>query len=206
MNRFSLSLAFTLAFVGHVLAAPEVSPAEAKLREGLRTTMLQLRAAQTEKAALQAAQAELEQKNQTLTEQLAAATQQLAADKETSDKRIAELTDRVVVRGNEAMALQQEVDKWKAAQKEAAALAAKKESDRAKVTSEKIVLERKVADQQAKNAAMYKIGSEVLSRYEKFGLGTAITAREPFIGVTRIKLQNLIQDLGDQLADQKIKP
>ena len=74
------------------------------------------------------------------------------------------------------------------------------------MTSEKIVLERKVADQQVKNAEMFKISNEILTRYEKFGLGTAIAAREPFVGLTRIKLKNQIQDLGDKLADQKIKP
>ena len=206
MTYRPLLFALTFTLAGSVLAAPEVNPAEAKLREGLKNTMLQLRAAQTEKATLQAAQAELEQKVQTLTEQLEALTKQSAADKEASDKRITELTERTVAKGNEIMALQQELDKSRLAHKAAADLAAKKEGERAKINSEKIVLERKVADQQAKNAAMYKIGSEVLTRYEKFGLGTAVTAREPFVGLTRIKLQNLIQDLGDQLADQKIKP
>ena len=52
----------------------------------------------------------------------------------------------------------------------------------------------------------YKTGSEILSRYENFGLGEAIVAREPFVGITRVKLQNLIQEYGDKLADQKIKP
>jgi chromosome segregation ATPase len=206
MTYRPLFLTLALACATQTLPAAEVNPAEAKLREGLRSTMLQLRTVQTEKAVLEAAKVELEQKSEELTAKLDALTKQLADEKETSEKRIADLTDRVVVRGNEAMALQQEVDKWKAAQKEAAALAAKKEGERAKVNSEKIVLERKVADQQAKNAAIYKVGVEVLNRYEKFGLGTAITAREPFIGITRVKLQNLIQDLGDQLADQKIKP
>ncbi len=53
---------------------------------------------------------------------------------------------------------------------------------------------------------MYKIGTEVLTRYENFGLGTALTAREPFTGSTRVRMQNLAQDLGDKLADQRIKP
>ena len=58
----------------------------------------------------------------------------------------------------------------------------------------------------AKNAAMYKIGTEILSRYEKFGLGDVITRKEPFIGTTRVKFENLMQDFSDGLTDQKIKP
>jgi chromosome segregation ATPase len=205
MRRIVITILVLAAFVS-ALRAAEVNPAEAKLREGLKNTMLQLRAVQMEKAALEAAKAELEEKVQTLTTQAEAMTKQLADEKVASEKRITELTDRVVARGNEVMQAQSELEKWKISQKEAAALATRKEAERAKVTSEKIVLERKVAEQQAKNSKMFEIGSEILNRYEKFGLGTAIAAREPFVGLTRIKLKNQFQELGDKLADEKIKP
>ena len=206
-SNISLLVGFALV-VGTIQAAEPAGPsaAEVKLREGLKNTMLQLRAVQTEKAALEASKAELEAKVAALTEQVETMGKQLASDKETSDKRVADLTERLVTRGNEAMHFQQDLDKSNAAYKQAADLAAKKESERAKLASEKIVLERKVADQQVKNAAMFKIGTEVLDRYAKFGLGTAVTAREPFVGLTRVKLQNLVQDYGDKLVDQKIKP
>jgi hypothetical protein len=45
-----------------------------------------------------------------------------------------------------------------------------------------------------------------LDRYEKFGLGDALTAREPFVGLTKVKFQNLVQDYQDKLSDQKVKP
>jgi len=204
-SNISLLVGFALV-VGTIQAAEPAGPsaAEVKLREGLKNTMLQLRAVQTEKAAIEASKAELEAKVAALTEQVETMGKQLASDKETSDKRVADLTERLVTRGNEAMHFQQDLDKSNAAYKQAADLAAKKES--AKLASEKIVLERKVADQQVKNAAMFKIGTEVLDRYAKFGLGTAVTAREPFVGLTRVKLQNLVQDYGDKLVDQKIKP
>ncbi len=201
-----LTTLLILTSIFPALAAPEVNPAEAKLREGLKATMLQLRAVLAEKGALEATKAELEQKVQTLTEQSDGLTKQLADEKATAEKRIKELTDSVVTRGNELMQTQTELEKWKASQKEAAALAAKKEAERAKVNSEKIVLERKVADQQVKNTKMYEIGSEILARYERFGLGTAIAAREPFVGLTRVKLKSQFQELGDKLEDQKIKP
>jgi chromosome segregation ATPase len=204
--RSILTPLLVIASFTSALSAPEVNPAEAKLREGLKNTMLQLRAVQTEKGVLEAAKAELEQKVQTLTEQTEALTKQLADEKAASEKRITELTERVVKRGDEVMQFQGELAKSQAAHKEAAALAAKKEAERAKVNSEKIVLERKVAEQQAKNAKMFEIGNEILGRYEKFGLGTAIASREPFVGLTRIKLKNMFQELGDKLADQKIKP
>ena len=54
--------------------------------------------------------------------------------------------------------------------------------------------------------ALPRLVRQALSRYEKFGLGTALTSREPFVGTTRVKFENLVQDYSDQLADQKIKP
>ena len=73
--------------------------------------------------------------------------------------------------------------------KQSAELARKTEAERAKLSSENIQLKRVVADQRMKNAKMFEIGTEILTRYSKFGLGTAITAREPFIGVTRARLR-----------------
>jgi hypothetical protein len=49
------------------------------------------------------------------------------------------------------------------------------------------------------------LGKEILERYEKFGLGTALTAREPFVGTTRVRLQNLVQEYSDKLSEQRIK-
>ena len=168
--------------------------------------MLQLRTVQTEKAALEVAKAGLEEQVQTLAGQTEAMTKQLADEKAAAEKRISEQTERLSERTTSVIKLETELAQAQKAHKEAAALAAKKEAERAKVNSEKIGLDRKVADQQAKNAKMFEIGSEILGRYEKFGLGTAIAAREPFVGLTRIKLKNLFQELGDKLADEKIKP
>ncbi len=202
------TLAAFLAIASSAVAlhAAEMSPTEIKLRETLKNTLIQLRDANTAKAALEIAKAELEQNVQALTEKGEALTKQLAEEKAAAEKRITEQTERLVERGNVVMKLEGDLAASQKAHKEAAALAAKKEADRARVTSEKIVLERKVADQQVKNAKMFEIGSEILNRYERFGLGTAIAAREPFVGLTRVKLKNQFQELGDKLTDQKIKP
>jgi len=75
-----------------------------------------------------------------------------------------------------------------------------------KLAAEKLALERQVQDQQFKNIEMYKAAMEVLGRYEKFGLGDAILAREPFTAAQRVKFQSLVQDFADQLTDARISP
>ena len=187
-------------------AADQQVSAEAKLREGLRNTTLQLREVTAERDTLKATQAALEQEKQAIQETLDAAIKQSAEDKAAAEKTSAGLDAKVVSQANEILRLSESLAKWKASQAEAVELARKKEAARAQLASEKIVMQRRIDDQQMKNAEMYKIGTEILTRYERFGLGTAITAREPFVGTTRVKLQNLVQDYGDKLADQRITP
>ncbi len=195
-----------IACIAPLHAADQPNPAEAKLREGLKNTMLQLRTVQGEKAVIEGAKTELEAKVAELTERVEKIEKDLLDAKAAAEKKDKEQTERLVEKGNYAMKLETDLNASQKAHKEAAALAAKKEGERAKLLSEKVVLQRKVEDQQTRNLEMYKVGMEVLTRLEKFGLGTAIVAREPFVGLTKVKFQNLVQDYGDKLADQKIKP
>jgi len=188
------------------VAADQPSPAELKMREALRNTMLQLRTAETEKANLQAANTELTEKNKASEEKVTALSKQLADDKVAADKTAAELVDKVAQRDTDIVQLKEALEKWKAGYAQVLTVAKTKEAERARFEAKSIALDRVVADQQRKNATMYQLGTEVLSRYEKFGLGDALLSREQFIGITRVKFENLMQDYADKLSDAKIKP
>ena len=201
-----IALGLILLLPKGLLAAAESNSPEMRMREQLRSTMLQLRDSQTQTATLQASQAESDQKNKALTVQVEALTKRLAADKDASDKSIADLKSKLENRDAKVAELGDSLEKWKTSQKQAAELAAAKESQRAKLAADVIGLQQHVADQQVRNLAMFKLGSEILVRYEKFGLGEALLAREPFTGISRVKLRTLVQDYQDKLVDQKIKP
>ncbi len=96
------------------------------------------------------------------------------------------------------------IGKWKKSYSEVTALAAKKEAERVKLEAEIHQARAPGRGPEDENIAMYKMGMEVLDRYEGFGLGDAVLAREPFVGTTRVKFQNLIQEYADKLADQRI--
>jgi len=204
-----LALGLLLALPAGALRAAEPgqpSAAEQKLRESLRNTMLQLRNSENDKAVLQAAQAESDEKNKALTEQLEKLNKQIVADKDAADKAIADLQGKIDERDKAIGALKEGVAKLQAEIKRVSDIANATEAQRAKLNDQVILLNRRVADQQTKNAGMFKIANEILLRYEKFGLGDALTAREPFTGITRVKLQSLFEDYQDKLTDQKIKP
>ena len=184
------------------LRAEEKADPSVRLREAMKSMALQLRNIQAERDALSAKQVEAEQKQKELETQIKTLTKNAAEDKTTIDSLKAQLSEKETRNAQ----LAQELEKWKAGCNKAVELAKTKEAERAKLAERAIVLDRTVADQKTKNAEMFKIGNEILTRYEKFGLGTAITAREPFTGLTRVKLQNLVQDYSDKLGEQRIKP
>lgn len=205
--KFPSTLAGALCVL--LLAAPPSLHAQdddsAKLRDTLRNALLQTRDLQNKVATLEAKDADNAITIADLEKKLAAAQKQLAEDKSMADRAIALLQDKNAEQEAEIGRLRVALEKWKASHKEAAALAQKTEIQRAKLAKEKIELERIVTDQRAKNNEMYKAGLEILDRYKNHSFGDAILAREPFSGTMRAKLQSLSQDLGDKLADARIK-
>jgi len=192
---------------------PAAGGAEAKLREQLRTALMQLRAAETEKANLQASQATLDTQNKALAAELETKKKEfdkLAAESEAeqlkSKKEIAELTGRLSEREADLAKHRVALEKWRLAHRQVTGVAQKKEEQRAASSQKVIELERKVADRERKNVELFKVGNEILDRYAKFGFGQALAAREPFTGLTRTKLESLVQDYKDRLLDNTITP
>lgn len=196
MKHSSLLLLSTVVLsLGAASAVLAADDAETKMREQLRSTMLQLRSLQNEKAALQAQETANEEKVKALTAQVATRTKQAADAEKTSTDQATEITK-----------LKEALDKWKIAYQQASDVATAKETERAKLADKAVAAERRVADLERRNAALFKLGNEILRRYERFGLGDALAAKEPFTGLARVKLENLVQDLDDKLSEQKARP
>ncbi|MDB6119365.1 MAG: hypothetical protein JWO08_3146, partial [Verrucomicrobiaceae bacterium] len=192
---------------------PAAPTAESRLRDALKKLTVRVSEAEAGRATSQAAQAEAEAKNTELTAKLEEATttiakltKQAAADKESTDRTIDGLNGKLAARDKDVAALKEALGKWKDGFNQARNVAIAKESERKQASDKLIIADRKVAEYERKNAAMYKMGTEVLSRYESFGLGTALLSREPFVGTMRVKFENMIQDYGDKLNIERIKP
>ena len=196
-------LAAAAFLLAPALLAADEDPT-AKFREALKDTMLKLRAVQTDLANTQAAQYAAEAKATELTAKTEFLNKELANERNTSTNMIADLNKKIADRDNSILELNAALAKWKKSYGEVAKLASKREGQRATLDTKRIELERKVQEEQAKNIEMYQAGMEILDRYEKFGLGDAILAREPFTAAKRVKFQNLVQDLSDKLTDARI--
>ena len=182
-----------------------LNPAEQKMREALRNTMIQLRDANAKLTTSQAAQAESEEKTKDLQGQLETITNKSAADRKAAGETIDDLKTKLSASEMQVIHLTESLGKWKIGYAKMAEYAKGTESKRAELASKVVLLDRRIAEEEAKNAEMYRLGIEVLDRYAKFGLGTAILAREPFVGITKVKFQTLVQDYQNKLTDQTIR-
>lgn len=167
--------------------------------------MIQLRDANAKLATAQAAVADDEEKIKGLQADLDALKKKSTSDKKTADDTIDDLKTKLATDDLQINHLTESLGKWKLGYAKLAEYAKATEGKRAELASKIILLDRRIAEQQVKNAEMYRLGNEVLDRYAQFGLGTAISAREPFVGITKVKFQTLLQDYQNKLTDQTIK-
>jgi chromosome segregation ATPase len=182
-----------VASVGSVGLAADISPNEARLRESVKGLMVQLRTIQAERDTLDAAKNEHEQKAKELGEKLAALTKASDTEREGFERTVSGLRGKVAELEKENGGLKADLAQAVGVGNQTADRLKKKEADGLKLGERIVDLERKVSEGQRKNLELHRLGKEILERYEKFGLGTALTAREPFVGTTRVRLQNLVQ-------------
>jgi len=191
------------------LIVPSVFAAEdaegGRLRDTLRSTVLQLRNAQTDLANAQAAQTAQTDEIKSLKEQLALLKKNNADDRTLAEKKAEDLKTKLAELSGEITRFKEASEQWKTEYEKTVTLAKTTEAKRTQLFSDILVYERQVADLRAKNAALFRLGKEILGRYEKVGLGEQFLAREPFVGRTRVALENLVQDYDDKLTDQRAK-
>jgi len=209
--KFLTPLLLAVLMVANTSRAAEAADPSQKLREQLRATLLQLRSSQTEAANAQAAQAisdakakDLDTKAKDLEKRNASLAKQSNADKAAAEETIAKLNNQLAERDKRIAQYSEALEKWKSGYQEAAGIARAKEDERAKLASEAIVLKRTVADREAKNIALFNVSNEILDRFANYATGKAIAAREPFIGTSRVKVENLVQGYKDKILDNRI--
>ncbi|MES2920319.1 MAG: phage major capsid protein [Verrucomicrobiota bacterium] len=194
------------------LHAAEPADPSSKLREQLRGVMLQLRTAQTDAANAQAAQATAEAANKDLAAKItelekanATLTKRSNTEKAASDQSIATLEAKVADRDARIVQFTQALEHWKEGYQKAAEVARTKEEERAKLASQLSSAKLTIADRERKNIALFNVSNEILDRYQGYALGKALAAREPFIGTTRVKVENLVQGYQDKILDNRIQ-
>lgn len=204
--------AFLLAaLLAPLSAAAREGDDTVRLREALKSLNLQLRGAQSETANAQAASIAAEQRAAELGTKLAGLEKryaELAREfndyKADTDKKTAALNNRLAEREKRLADYIAALDKWKAAHQAAIAVVRKAEAELAGRREELASLKNTVADRERKNLALFRISGEILDRYENYALGKALSAKEPFIGTTRVEIENQVEGYRDRILDQRL--
>ncbi len=210
MNRILSATFLLLTAAAPLHARPQADPA-AKLREQLKATLLQLRAARTEAANARAAQAVaeaktagLEERNKQLQARVAAQGGEIAEIRAASEESAIKLNNTIAGRDKRIAQYRQGLAEWKAGYHKAAAVARRKEEQRAALASEIVTLRHTVADRERKNIGLFNTACEILDRFEKFSLGKALSAREPFIRSNRVRIESLVEGYRSDIIDNRI--
>lgn len=195
-------LGLTAAFAADPAAK---SPVEDRLRANLRDLTVQLRTAQNDLAAAQAAQTTAQDEKRAVTEKFDAFKTQVAAQRAETDRTLAALQAQLAERKAAQEKLTATLAAARAENERLTAALQQSEGTVRELTVARDLLDRRAADLQAKNLALFLTANEILRRYENYSLGKALLAKEPFVGTTRAKLETLVQDYRDKLSDQRAR-
>jgi len=210
-RRFLLLSAVALAaLVAARRATGAESATETRLRDALRAATAQVRTLEDERSRLQAADAEQKKEIEELKKKLAAATAAAAAAAHrppppTNERELAECTKRAAEQTEAKEKLGETLGQCQAALREATQATRAAEDAHAQVDAQLGPLNDRISLCENRNEKMYLIAKGVLDRYEKMSAWEMIRAREPFLGLSRVQLENMAQADEDKLRDQRLK-
>jgi chromosome segregation ATPase len=194
-------LAIGLAGIGQHAAFADATT-EAQLRAALQSSTAQIATLEDQVANLQASQAP----DVATIEALRAQLQNLQAGKGSvasnakNDAALAALKKQLAAR-NAALANSQSA--YTAAASAASAAASENAALKAQLDSTNSSL----ASCQTKNTELFNLGNQILDAYShKDDFFGSIADREPFTGLKRVQLENIVQDDQDKLLDNHITP
>ncbi|WP_175995141.1 hypothetical protein [Burkholderia vietnamiensis] len=169
-----------------------------KLRSQLRSTVQELRQLQDNQAQLQADKAAAEKQRDDALAQLKAAQAQLAAARgdtgaEAAAKRA--LAAERAAREQDARSLA----KYKASYDDLLAVSRTRDAQNVQAQQDLAARDTQLKTCEAHNAALYRVGHEILDAYEHVGIGTFFASRQPFAQSARVKYDELAQRYGDAL-------
>ncbi|NVO18006.1 MAG: hypothetical protein HXX10_28635 [Rhodoplanes sp.] len=185
---------------GVTISGPALAQSETdRLRDALRSATAQTRSLEDQRTQLQAKLAEADRARDTLQKQLDGLKTQLR-EVEAAHRTAVETFNQKIEERNETL------ERWKAAYGEAATVARAKDAERSKFEGEANACKARTKSCEAKNKELVKVGHDLMKAYEDVTIGDMISGREPLLGIRRVGVQNLLQDYGSKIREQKVVP
>jgi hypothetical protein len=176
------------------------SDAETRLRAALKTASARIRELEEQNATLTAKQADADREKQTMSQKAAEDDKALAELHKQTDSDKAALEQAVATQHQQ----QDSIAKWQASYSEAADKARTRDTDAKQLDTVLGQMRPRLQSCEAKNAALYKIGEDVLDLYDKKDFFDIVTG-EPVTKLKRVELENTMQDYEDKMRDNKVE-
>ena len=208
----ALMLASTLA-VPNVWAQDKPGARE---REGLRRAQLQVQQARQEKTAREAKMAGVEQEKATVTQEKDKLASQVrgaqakAKEEATKSQQLLAERDALAAEKQSLQSQKSELEKRlseltaKQADTERLLTTTQTQKKQADATLE--TRERQLASCESKNVKLYQHGRDVINQCQDQNASGRLLRIEPFTGIKRVELENLLEEYRDKLDAQKMLP
>ena len=202
-NKMRLPLLLLSLLAASTAQAQKGQSMEERLRAELRNVTAQLQQTRGElemlKAkgvpAAKAAPAAVEPASDGLKKELARSQSQLAQERAQREK-LSEQQQRSTAAAQEAAA---SLAQYRQASEKLTATGKQLEAERARLDGEVTAQRGALARCESKNAQLYAAGQDILQAYEGLGVLDVMKARQPFAAQSRVKLEQIAQQYGDQL-------
>ncbi|OEZ49405.1 hypothetical protein JAB1_25990 [Janthinobacterium sp. MP5059B] len=202
-NKMRLPLLLLSLLAASTAQAQKGQSMEERLRAELRNVTAQLQQTRGElellKAkgvpAAKAAPAAAAPASDGLKKELARSQSQLAQERAQREK-LGEQQQRSAAAAQEASA---SLAQYRQASEQLAATGKQIEAERARLDGEVTAQRGALTRCESKNAQLYAAGQEILQAYEGLDVLDVMKARQPFAAQSRVKLEQIAQQYGDQL-------
>ena len=199
--RTRLICLFVFAAIGQAHAQSN----EDRLRDALRQSVAQMRAAQDQAAQAQADLQKAQQDRAAVQAQLDAANAKLAQAKPAAPPAdLARLNDALAASKQQAAALRASLAKYQSAYQGLAAQAHAQDTQ-GQILSRGLKAQTKALDTcKAENQQLIGVAEDILHLYQTQDFRSLlIRSYEPLIGTAKVRLENLVQDYDDKIHNQE---
>jgi chromosome segregation ATPase len=174
---------------------------EARLRDLLRRTTTELRAAQDSQASLQALLDQEKQKTATLQKKI----DDLTADEAARQQASAEDAARIRAAAQaQVTALQASLKQWQDAYQKAAELARAKDAEGKSIAARATESQQQLDICSSANTRLIAVAGDILHLYQTQSFRSLLLGSyEPLLGLKKVELENTVQDYEDKIADHK---
>jgi hypothetical protein len=181
---------------------------EARLREMLRRTSADLRAAQDGQQALQATLDQEKQTTVTLRKQLEELTAQTANAKASiTEEQIAQMKHELSDTRAAEASLRASLIQFQDANQKAVEFARAKDAESKAAAARTSESERRSAICAEANSGLTALANEILTLYRSQSFRSLLlSSYEPLLGLKKVELENLVQDYQDKIIDRKFIP